>query len=179
MKSYLPKSVVHTGFTLIELMVTIAIFAIILSVAAPAFTNLIASNNVDNAARRLANMLAYARSEAVSRSDTVTLCASANQATCGTSANWNDGWIVLDPTNNRLKIEDASQFSVNANITDDGNANSTISALCFDVLGEVSNSCAVTDFGTEDFVTIAFTDNGGGGESSSIVVYKRGAVRIP
>jgi type IV fimbrial biogenesis protein FimT len=57
----------HSGFTLIELMVTIAVAAIMLTWALPAFTDLIDSQHLRAAAQQVAADLRYARSEAVRR----------------------------------------------------------------------------------------------------------------
>jgi type IV fimbrial biogenesis protein FimT len=82
------------GFTLIELMVTLAVAAIIMTVAVPSFNNLIRNNRLTVQNNELVSTLLVARSEAVKRSTTVTVCASSDQATCDTS-NWESGWIVF------------------------------------------------------------------------------------
>ena len=55
------------GFTLIELMVVVALAAIVLSLAAPSFTGFLAKKRVEGVMTELATDLQYARSEAVSR----------------------------------------------------------------------------------------------------------------
>lgn len=81
------------GFTLIELMVTIAILAIVIGVAIPSFTSQIRNNRSAALAEELATALNYARSEAVKRSGLVSLCASGDGATC--SNDWTEGWMVF------------------------------------------------------------------------------------
>lgn len=61
----------RAGFTLLELLVTLAIVAIIASLAAPAFQNMIATQRVRSAANDLVVTLNFARSEAVKRRATV------------------------------------------------------------------------------------------------------------
>lgn len=80
------------GFTLVELMVTIAVMAILLSIAAPNFSDMLKTNRVQSQMRDLYSQLNYARSEAVSRRKTVLLCHSSNASTCG--GTWNNGWVV-------------------------------------------------------------------------------------
>ena len=70
------------GFTLIELMITVSIIALLLSVVAPNFSTLIVSSNSNSAETRLAASLSYGRSEAVTRGVDVTVCASTDFATC-------------------------------------------------------------------------------------------------
>lgn len=81
------------GFSLIELMVTIAIAAILAGLAAPAFTDLMASSTASGYANDLLADLNYARNEAITRGVRVTLCHSNDASTC--SGSWSDGWIVF------------------------------------------------------------------------------------
>ena len=66
------------GFTLIELMVVVALAAILLAVAAPSFQQMIARNRVEGVAGELSTDLQYARSEAVARNTQVGVIAGAN-----------------------------------------------------------------------------------------------------
>ncbi|HEY2929577.1 GspH/FimT family pseudopilin [Piscinibacter sp.] len=59
------------GFTLIELMVVVALTAVILSLAAPSFSNFLAKRRVEGVASELVTDLQYARSEAVQRNANV------------------------------------------------------------------------------------------------------------
>ncbi|ODV41451.1 N-terminal methylation site [Cupriavidus sp. UYMMa02A] len=74
------------GFTLIELMTTVLIAGILLSVATPYFSDFILGQRIRTAASDLASSLVYARSEAVKRNTGVTVA----PATGG----WQNGWTV-------------------------------------------------------------------------------------
>lgn len=76
------------GLSLIELMVTIFIIAILLAVAVPSFSSLIASQRTKNAASMLYAALARARSEAITRNTNVSLAA--------TDGAWVKGWQIVD-----------------------------------------------------------------------------------
>lgn len=76
----------HAGFTLIELMMTVALAAIVLALAAPSLRDLVQNNRVTAHANALAGALALARSEAVRRGGPTSVCADA--------AGWQQGWSV-------------------------------------------------------------------------------------
>lgn len=85
------------GFTLIELMVTVAVLAIVLSIAIPSFSAIILNNRLSTTADELQSSLQLARSEAVKRKKTITLCrADASFEKCAESGtDWSLGWLLL------------------------------------------------------------------------------------
>jgi type IV fimbrial biogenesis protein FimT len=90
----------NTGFTLIELMITIVLAVIVLTLAAPSFQDMIRTNRLATQTNQFISALNLARSEAIKRGVRVTVCRSGDQANCGTGA-FEDGWIVfIDPNNN-------------------------------------------------------------------------------
>lgn len=80
------------GFSLVELMVTIAVAAILLAIATPSFTSIINSNRLSSAANEMVATLQTARMEAVRRNTTVQVCGSNDQTTCDGG---NVAWIAL------------------------------------------------------------------------------------
>lgn len=85
------------GFGLIELMVTIAIVAILTAIALPSYQQSIKLNRVATDTNDFLSAINTARSEAVSRGRPITVCASTNGTACdGTgTADWSNGWIVF------------------------------------------------------------------------------------
>lgn len=85
------------GFSLIELMVTIAVMAILMAVVVPSFTDTLLGSKLASYANSLSGSAMLARSEAIKRNATVSLCVSSTGASCDTGS-WEQGWIVLSGT---------------------------------------------------------------------------------
>lgn len=83
------------GFTLVELMVTVALLAVILTLGVPSFTDLLRSWQRDVATRAFTGHVRMARSEAIKTSQQVVMCTSADGAGCAGDNNWMAGWIVF------------------------------------------------------------------------------------
>lgn len=96
----------NEGFTLIELIVTIVIAGILMSMAAPAFTKFLLDAKLGGQARALSSEIQRARSEAARLNQNVVLCASANGTSCGTS--WS-GLRIIFLDNNRNNTRDAGE----------------------------------------------------------------------
>jgi type IV fimbrial biogenesis protein FimT len=94
-----------SGFTLVELMITVSIAAILLGIAIPSFTDTIKSNRLTTQANDFVTALNFARSEAVKRGYQVTLCKSTDGATCVTTGNWAQGWVVFADQDNDLVFD--------------------------------------------------------------------------
>ncbi len=88
------------GFSLIELMVVIAIVGILIAVAAPSFQSIIMKNKVQAAASEFQSALALARSEAIKRGGDARITVVANSLASGTAV-WTSGITVFyDTTTN-------------------------------------------------------------------------------
>ncbi len=88
-----------SGFTLIELMITITIFAILMATAAPSLIDVVLGNKLSAYANSLVASTLTARSEAIKRNAVITLCVSTDGATCATTGGWEQGWIVMCNSN--------------------------------------------------------------------------------
>lgn len=83
------------GFTLLELLITLAIAAILLTLVAPAFAQLIASTRITTAINELLTTIHVTRSEAIKRTTRVALCPSADGLTCLDIPAWEQGWVAF------------------------------------------------------------------------------------
>lgn len=92
-----------SGFTVVELMITLVIAAVLLTLAAPAFTDLIANNRMRAEVFALRGLLMEARSEAVTERNNVTVCSSDDGEDCGGS--WNNGYIAFFDTNSDKTVD--------------------------------------------------------------------------
>ncbi len=91
---------VHSaGLSLIELIVALAVFALVTTLAVPNFRNFVQNNQMSASANNLMGSLALARSEAIKRNQQVSVCASNSQTSC-TGVDWNNGWIVFVDSDN-------------------------------------------------------------------------------
>ena len=106
-----------SGFTLIELIVTVSIVAILSSIAAPSFRSMLESNKASVAANEMVSVLLLARSEALKRRNNVTVCTSIDQTTCAGNSekDFSKGWIVfVDCDKNQVKATSATVDCGNA-----------------------------------------------------------------
>ena len=100
----------HSGFTLVELVIVLAVAAILTTLAAPSFRSMIQNNRATTQANALLSSMNLARSEAIKRGVRVTLCSSEDQASCTDPASddWSTGWIVFADESN-FGVKDAAE----------------------------------------------------------------------
>lgn len=85
------------GFTLLELIVTIAIIAILAAIAAPSFSRMMAGNQLQTAVGEWRTAFYLAQKEAIRRKTRVQICPSTDGEECASdSQNYKVGWIVWD-----------------------------------------------------------------------------------
>ena len=101
-RSLWPRPTPQGGFTLIELMFSIVILVILITLAAPSLRDIVRDQRVKTATFDVYASLVFARSEAIKRNAPVAIC-----ITSGTD--WAGGWTVktTDCTNASLKTQDA------------------------------------------------------------------------
>jgi type IV fimbrial biogenesis protein FimT len=117
-------SVGPKGFTLVELMVTTAVAAILMAVAVPAFRTFLQNDRAMTQSTSLILSLNTARSEAI-KQDVATgvwVCASTDGLTCaGSAAAWAQGWIVLSSVANSVPTVVVPSLSTQTTLSEAAN----------------------------------------------------------
>ena len=85
----------QSGFTLIELMVTLVIAGTLYAIAGPSITDVVSGKRSVATTNELLAALHIARSEAIKLNKRVTICESNNGTSCSSTGKWEDGWIVF------------------------------------------------------------------------------------
>lgn len=96
------------GFTLLELMVSVAVLAILLAIGVPGFRYFIDSSQLRAASEGLKLSVGLARTEAVTRGGLVTLCRANTAGTaCDNNNDWSHGWLVLPNGGDPVRVWDS------------------------------------------------------------------------
>ncbi len=106
------KSVFEGGFTLLELMIVLALAAVILAIGAPSFTEFRRNGRLTADANDFLTAVQRARTEAVKQQRTVSLCATddplAVAPACSGNADFS-GWIVFSDPDDNCALADPAQ----------------------------------------------------------------------
>ena len=93
------------GFTIIELMIAVALIAIVAAIATPSFSFMITNNRMASEVNQFVGSLHFTRSEAIKRGENVRVCTSVDGASCDASNDWTNGWIaIVDSSSTVLKV---------------------------------------------------------------------------
>lgn len=95
----------QSGVTLLELMVILAIAAILLVMGIPGLASLVQSSRLSSATNELVASLHLTRSEAIKRGSRAVMCPSSTGNSCAGSGGWHQGWVVFHDANNNAAVD--------------------------------------------------------------------------
>lgn len=134
----------HSGFTLIELMITLFIVGVLLAVGVPSLKTFMQGNQLIAATNELVSGMHIARSEAIKLNSRVSICSSNDGTTCSGSSDWTDGWVVFIDTDGNLAGTGAACAAAGTDCllrTHDGFADNQLT-----VDGDYANGNPITSF---------------------------------
>lgn len=143
------------GFTMIELLMVVAVAAALAALAAPSFRNFMAETRSRSTMSQLVADLNYARLEAVKRNSRVVFCPQVNKASNPCSGtDWSAGWVVCydkspvdgqcdataDTDPNPMKIGNPLDSNLALTVKAGGN---NVGAIVFTATGTSTNTASV------------------------------------
>lgn len=173
----MPRTPHHrqSGFTLVELLVALAVLAITLAIAVPGYQSIVASSRLSAYSGDLLASLQLARSEAIKRNSRVTVCRSADSESCGGAGGWGAGWLVFVDAANP-GVVDGGEAVLHAHPAARGLALESDAAV-EDMVSFLSSGRARTGTGAVQSGDIAVCDTGGSGVPSRVVTIEPGTGR--
>ena len=132
------------GFTLIELMVTVGVMAILAAIAFPSFQGVMRSNRLATTTNQVLGALALARAEAIRNTRGAGVCPSTDGSSCASSTNWTTGWLVWSDVNGNGTYDGSSTDTAlrfvqgNPQVTITGPSGAA--AVRFDARGRLANT---------------------------------------
>lgn len=160
------------GFSLIELMATVAIVAIVVAIGTPSFVGAIKNNRLTGQLNSLIGALSYARSEAAKQGqNSVTICGSNDSATCN-SDSWETGWIIFRDGDSNGAVGAGEPI---LRISEALNGNNTLRTTGFATAGSISfnNLGMVNSIGS-----LVLCDDRGASDAKAIVINISGQSRV-
>ncbi len=95
-----PHPSAERGFSLVELLVALAVLTLSMTFAVPALGSMVDSMRLTTLANRMLSELQMTRGEAIKRNGRAVLCKSADGASCAATGGWEQGWISFHDANN-------------------------------------------------------------------------------
>jgi len=135
----------QSGFNLTELVIVVAIVAILLSVGVPSYRYITNSYRMTSEVNGLLGDLMYARAEAIKEGQGVTVCVS-DGVNCLGNIRWQNGWVVFSNPNNAANPPAGSILRTQAPFTGPGGVADTFIA---------SNGVSAVTYNREGFATTA------------------------
>jgi type IV fimbrial biogenesis protein FimT len=172
------KKTTQTGFTVIELVLTMALLSILATIAFSSFGTLIKTNRIATQTNDFMSALMLARSESLKRTSRTTVCRSANGTACATTGGWEQGWIIFADLDNDATVDTGetimqvySALNANSSLRGETNVAAYISYIPTGVTQLVGGS-------TQTGTLIMCDDRGFGEDARAIIISATGRPRV-
>ena len=119
------------GFTLIEVLVTLALFAIITTSVAPSVNNCFVRNKVAATVNSISSALQFARHTSISENVFVVVCPTNDMENCTGDSDWTPTKMVFVDENNNRQLDDNEEIIGSADIVRDFHIKSTRDEIVF------------------------------------------------
>lgn len=164
----------QSGFTLVEMLVTVAVFAILVTNGVPQMRGFVQNNALVNHNNDFISALNLARSEAAKRATYVTLCASSDQAACNTTS-WEAGWVLFSDADRDAAVDDTDVIlQTRGALTE-----VTLRSSSFDNSGRILfNSRGSLGVAGNDSGNFVMCDGRGAGHARSVAISAAGQIRL-
>lgn len=160
----------HKGFSLIEMMVVLAVLAISLLLAAPAFTDLIRDNRLVSSTYGLRATLNLARSEALARRAPVVVCGTTDGSACSKTTDWSSGYLALMGVNEDATVDAGNPGRSRLHWEQQNNPSVTVTFtrnfVAYDSMGSALGSAG----------TFVFCDDRGASKARGLILTNAGSV---
>ena len=135
------------GFTIIEMIITVALLAVMLAVGVPSFGTMFQNNKLTEASNRFLSSITYARSEAINRNDSVNMCVLNDTGNdCDTDGRWEDGWMIWVDANSDGGFDVGEEILVEGSLPDSytlrADNNQFTDSITFSPAGDATGSVA-------------------------------------
>jgi type IV fimbrial biogenesis protein FimT len=133
----LPIARYQRGLTMLEIMISIAVLGVILAIGIPSYAHITISSGLTSDTNDLVASMQFARSEAITRGEAVTVCAAnATLDACSGGGDWASGWVILDAATNPIRVHPA----LTQNAAVEVNVQNGVGAVVFNRNGFSTNS---------------------------------------
>lgn len=131
------------GFSVIELLISIAVLAIISVISVGSIQSLLANNHSLSASDELNLSFKFAKTEAIKLNSSVSVCAasSASKTSCNSEADWQYGWIIFsDPTESGTFSDQSARIKVSSQLPSNLIFETTATHFTFENQGFLSSN---------------------------------------